>query len=229
MDGPPAGQTAERGSIDGDIGVVPLGTRPPCAYRVKQLSFQESMVMRKVVLAGLSAMALMLGGCGQNAENPATSASEPANTSPENAPGVTVADAIVRLPAVAGAPGVAYFAVALGSGPARKVSGVYVEGAERAEMHETVTENGVSSMQPVKDVALEKGKTITFSPGGLHIMLFGVADTLKPGGTTEITITLDNGDKVSAPARIESIGGQAEAHDMSGHDMSGMDHDMSKM
>ncbi len=37
MDSPPAGQTAERGSIDGDIGVVPLGTRPLCAYRVMQI------------------------------------------------------------------------------------------------------------------------------------------------------------------------------------------------
>jgi len=54
-------------------------------------------------------------------------------------------------------------------------------------------------------------------------MLFDVSDTLKAGQTTEITITLDNGDKVSVPAKIETIGG------MGNHDMSGMDHDMGKM
>ncbi len=180
--------------------------------------------MRNGMFAGLSAVALMLGGCGQKADNPGTAASESAAATPENAPGITVTEAMVRLPAVAGSPGVAYLTVAQGNGPSRKIAGVYVEGAERAEMHETVTESGVSSMRAVKDIALEPGKSTTFKPGGLHIMLFGVADTLKAGSTTEITITLDNGDKVSAPAKIESIGG-----DMGGHDMSGMNHDMSKM
>lgn len=184
--------------------------------------------MRKMMFVSLSAMALILGGCGQKTDKPTTDASESSAASPDNAPGVTVTDAIVRLPAVPGAPGVAYFAVNQGSGPARKIAGVYVEGAERAEMHETATEKGVSSMRAVKDVALATGKAIAFKPGGLHIMLFGVADTLKAGDTTEITITLDNGDKVSAPAKIESIGGAMDSA-AGDHDMSGMDHDMSKM
>ncbi len=49
-------------------------------------------------------------------------------------------------------------------------------------------------------------------------MLYEVGDTLKAGGTTEITITLDNGDKVSTPAKVEAFGAT-----------SGMDHDMGKM
>lgn len=102
--------------------------------------------MRNGVFAGLSAVALILGGCGEKSDSPSASASQSADATPENAPGTTVSDAIVRLPAVSGSPGVAYFNVAQGSGPARKIAGVYVEGVERAEMHETVTENGVSSI-----------------------------------------------------------------------------------
>ena len=172
--------------------------------------------MRNAMFAGLSAVALMLTGCGQKTDNPSAEASKTADATPENAPGITLSDAVVRLPAVAGAPGVAYFSVSQGSGPARKIAGVYVEGVERAEMHETVSENGVSSMRAVKDVALESGKTITFKPAGLHVMLFGLADTLKAGSATELTITLDNGDKASVPAKVESIGGA-------------MDRDMGKM
>lgn len=180
--------------------------------------------MRKVMFAGLSALALGLAGCGQNAREPSAAASEAADATPESAPGITLADAVVRLPVMAGSPGAAYFSVSQGSGAPRRIAGVYVEGAERAEMHETATANGVSSMKPVKDVGIESGKTVEFKPGGMHVMLFDIADTLKVGGTTEVTITLDNGDKVSVPARIEAIGG------MSGeHDMPGMDHDMSKM
>lgn len=171
--------------------------------------------MRNTMFAGLSAVALMMTGCGQNAENPSVAANDSAGATPENAPGITLTDAVVRLPAVAGSPGVAYFSVSQGSGPARKIAGVYVEGVERAEMHETVSENGVSSMRAVKDVALESGKTTTFKPAGLHVMLFGVADTLKAGSDTEITITLDNGDKASVPAKVENIGGAMADHDMS--------------
>lgn len=92
-------------------------------------------------------------------------------------------------------------------------------------MHETVTTNGISSMKPVKDVAIEAGKSVSFKPGGLHVMLFDVSDTLKQGGTTELTITLDNGDKATVPARIETLGSasmEGMDHDMSGHDMSKM-------
>lgn len=182
--------------------------------------------MRKVMFAGLSAMALVLSGCGQNADGPTAAASQSADATPENAPGVTLTDAVVRLPALPGSPGAAYFTVSQGSGPARKIAGVYVEGVERSEMHETVTEDGISSMRPIDEVALESGKATAFKPGGLHVMLFNLDDTLVAGGTTEITITLDNGDKASVPATIEAIGGKdtGEAHDESdmGHDMSRM-------
>lgn len=180
--------------------------------------------MRKAMFAGLSMVALALAGCGNNTAEPSATATETADATPESAPGITLSDAVVRLPVMAGSPGAAYFTVSQGSGAPRRIAGVYVEGAERAEMHETVTKNGVSSMNPVKDVGIEPGKTVEFKPGGMHVMLFDIADTLKVGGTTEITITLDNGDKASVPATIEAIGGAS-----GDHDISGTDHEMGKM
>lgn len=44
-------------------------------------------------------------------------------------------------------------------------------------------------------------------------MLFDIDPSLKIGGTTELTITLDNGDKASIPATIQGPGGME--HDMS--------------
>ena len=175
--------------------------------------------MHKLVLTGLSGIALTLTGCGQNSDAPSPAASDSAIAGPQNAPGVSVSDATVRMPAVEGRPGVAYFTASLVGGDPRKIAGVYVEGVGRTEMHETITTGGVSSMKAVKEVALAPGQPAQFKAGGLHIMLFEVGDTLKAGGTTELTITLDNGDKVSAPAKIEAFGAAA----------GGMDHDMSKM
>lgn len=189
--------------------------------------------MRKVVFAGLSVVALSLAGCGQKTEEASPTATASIDSAPENAPGINLTDAVVRLPAAPGRPGVAYFTVSQGSAAPRSIAAIYVEGAERAEMHETITDNGVSKMQPAKAVPIESGKSVQFKAGGLHVMLFGLGDTLKAGATTEITLTLDNGDKISAPARIEAIGGGMDANmDHSGMDHSGMDqsgHDMSAM
>ena len=179
--------------------------------------------MRKIVLAGLSALALSLSGCGQPADEAAPTAAASTDAAPQNAPGLNVSDAMIRLPAAPGRPGVAYFTVSQGDGDPHSIAAAYVEGVGRTEMHETVTENGVSKMQPVKAVPIEAGKSVQFKAGGLHVMLFDVADTLKAGGTTEITLTLDNGDKISAPAKIEAVGGGMGGDmDHSGHDMSEM-------
>lgn len=179
--------------------------------------------MRKIVLTGLSALALSLSACGQSADEAAPTAAASSDAAPQNAPGVSVTDAMIRLPAAPGRPGVAYFTVTQGDGTPKNIAAAYVEGVGRTEMHETVMENGVSKMQPVKAVPIEAGKTVQFKAGGLHVMLFDVADTLKAGETTEITLTLDNGDKISAPAKIEAVGGSMDASmDHSGHDMSKM-------
>lgn len=190
--------------------------------------------MHKFAVPGLAALALVLAGCGEKTAGAeaatnaaASSAAIPEN--PENAPGTALTDVVVQLPAVAGRPGVAYFNLSNGSGPARKLAGVHVDGVDRTEMHETKQENGISKMGQVKEVALEPGKTLSFAPGGYHVMLFDIDPALKASGTTEVTLTLDNGDKISAKATIRSVGGAAKktangTGGNSGHDMGAMDH-----
>ena len=127
--------------------------------------------MRKLAIIGLSTLALTLAACGQKAEDPTAQASSSAAAGPESAPGVVVTDAMVRLPAVPGTPGAAYFTVSQGSGAPRKIAAIHVEGAERAEMHETVDKNGISSMQQVKDVPIVGFSAIVYTVGIKSAML----------------------------------------------------------
>lgn len=160
--------------------------------------------MRRFGIAAVAAVAVALGGCGGEASGPAAGESTAAlDEAPDAAPGITVTDAIVRLPMAEGRPGVAFFTISQGSGAPRKVAAVYVEGVGRAEMHESKMEGGAMSMAPVREIPLESGKSVEFKPGGLHIMLYDFGTGLTAGGTTELTVTLDNGDKVSATARVE--------------------------
>jgi copper(I)-binding protein len=155
----------------------------------------------------LGALALALGACSrtpQNAPADAASASKaPVSTGPIGAPGIALTDAVIQLPLVSGNPGVAYFTVSQAADAARKLVGVSVDGAGRAEMHESKTTGGVSSMEEVTAVAIEPGKSV----------LFGVDKALKPGMTRELTATFDNGDKTTVLAKVQSgAGGGAMDH-----------------
>lgn len=151
---------------------------------------------------------LGLAGCKQDAK-PKT---EPTDAAAVDAkPGTTVSAARLILPAVKGSPGAAYFAVANGSSGTIAIAAVSIEGAAKAEMHQTVG----GTMTPVERIDIAPGTAVAFEPGALHVMAYDLSDKLKPGTTTELTITFADGDKVSTPVKIES---RSEAA------MGGMDH-----
>lgn len=159
-------------------------------------------------LPAIALSTLALTACDrQTTSEPSPAASAVTDATPENAPGVTLTDAVVQLPAVAGRPGVAYFSVSQGNGAPRKLVAVHVDGAGSAQMHESMMADGVASMAEIKELPLEAGKAVEFAPGGRHVMLFDIDPALKVGGITEMTITLDNGDKASVPAKIEGPAG----------------------
>ena len=149
---------------------------------------------------------LALQGCGDSGKNPEATASASTEAAPEAKPGLAVSDGVLILPAVAGRPGAAYFTVANNGAKATALAAVYVEGAAKAEIHETMG----GKMQPLTRLDLPVGATIEFARGGKHVMLFDLADTLKAGSTTEMTLTFADGDKLSTPLRIESAGGMPD-------------------
>ncbi|WP_295633025.1 copper chaperone PCu(A)C [Novosphingobium sp.] len=173
----------------------------------------------------LGAMALVLASCGKAPKDapkdaPADAASAsmaPVAIGPIGTPGIALTDAVIQLPLVSGNPGVAYFKVSQVSGAARKLVGVTVDGAARAEMHESRTAGGVSSMDEVKSVAIEPGKGVEFKPGSYHVMLFEVEKALKPGMTRELTATFDNGDKTTVLAKVQSGTGDGAPIDHMDH------------
>lgn len=154
--------------------------------------------------------AVALAACQQN-KAPEPAASEA--VAPDAKPGITAGDGVLRLPAVKGNPAAAYFSVSNGGPAAATLAAVSVDGAGKAEMHES----SGGTMAPLKEVPLGVGQTVKFAPGGKHVMLFDLDPKLAAGGTTEMTLVFAGGDKASIPLKIEPAGG-----DMA--DMPGMDH-----
>lgn len=161
---------------------------------------------RTVLLAGLFASAAGLAGCkGSQAPTPSESTAAADAMGPDAKPGVTAGGARLVLPAVPGRPGVAYFRVGNNTGAKIAIAGVHVDGVGKTEMHKT--SGGV--MSPVETVEVAPGAVVTFAPGGLHVMAFEIGDTLKAGGSSELTMTFADGDKISIPIKVEAMGAAA--------------------
>lgn len=114
-------------------------------------------------------------------------------------------DAYVRLPAVAGRPGVAYFTVHGGKDAATLVS-VTSPLVIKTELHESMSQGGMASMAPVKDVPVPAKATIKFAPGGKHVMLFDINRSVQAGGKATLVFTFSNGDRLEVDAPVIAAG-----------------------
>lgn len=160
--------------------------------------------LHPVALAVVAA-ALAVGGCDSSAPGPTAEASATPTTAATAPAGVVLSDAEVRLPAVAGRPGAAYFTIS--STTARKIVDVTVAGAGSAEMHETKRVDGAMTMAGISELALAPNEPAVFKPSGHHVMLFDVDPALAPGSSTLLTLTFDNGETATIPATVVNAGG----------------------
>jgi copper(I)-binding protein len=142
--------------------------------------------------------ALALAGCDRAAE-PVEKVAAGAD--------LTISDGRLVLPAVAGNPGAAYFKVTNGTAEPASLAAASIEGAAKAEMHET----SGGSMAPLTTLTIGPGATASFERGGKHVMAFGLPRSLEPGGTAQMTLTFAGGATATGPLQVEAAGG-GEAH-----------------
>ena len=141
-------------------------------------------------LIAVMAACAMLGGCGDKAA-------------------AGVEGAWLRLPAVPGRPGAAYFHLRAGDRPQTLVA-VSTPAAIRAELHESMGgSGGMMSMTPLRQVAVPAGGSIDFAPGGRHVMLFDVSPALKPGATAKLVLKFADGKAIETQAKVVGPGGSA--------------------
>lgn len=137
------------------------------------------------LIAALAALA----GCGEDGRDPVAS----------------VENAWVRLPAAPGLPAAGYFAADLSS-PRDAIVAVTSPSAQRIEMHQSVSERGVSRMVPVERVGREGVEAIRFEPGGRHLMIHGLDPALRPTDQIELNFRFAQAPPVSVRARVAQAG-----------------------
>lgn len=120
-------------------------------------------------------------------------------------------DAWVRLPAVQGRPGAAYFTVK-GGAQATTLLAVSTPAAIRTEIHEMKHEGGMMTMAPLKDVPVAAGAQVAFAPGGKHVMLFDISPDVRAGTRVPLRLSFADGKTLEVQADVRAAGDTHESH-----------------
>jgi copper(I)-binding protein len=103
-----------------------------------------------------------------------------------------IGNLIVEVRARATPPGISvgaiYFSIKNTGSAADRLVSVSTPVAGKVELHETHLVNGVMQMREVTSVECPAGATVKATPGGLHVMLLGLAAPLAAG--TQINVSL---------------------------------------
>lgn len=89
-------------------------------------------------------------------------------------------------------------------GAASPVAGV-------TEIHEMKMDGGVMKMRAVARLDLPAGKPVILGPGGYHVMLMNLKQTIKTGDSVPLTLQFEGKDK-----KVEMIEVVAEVRDLTG-------------
>ncbi len=161
---------------------------------------------RKFGIFGAAALvALVLSGC------------DGANSLKKEA--LLVTDVRVALAATPDRPSAVYFTIEGGPVATRLVA-VQAKAAQRVEMHETVMENGMATMKPLKFAEVPKLKNVEFKPGGKHVMAWGVNAGAVKANKFPMVFMFTNGDNIEVDGVFmspEDMAKQKSADHGAGH------------
>ena len=76
------------------------------------------------------------------------------------------------------------------------ITGVSAEVAGHTSLHETRIERDRSTMRPVAQLSIKAGERVSLKPGGLHIMLMKLSESLTDGQSIDICLDLENNDRL---------------------------------
>lgn len=130
-------------------------------------------------------LAVILTGCGAGDE----SEQQPAAIEGE---GISVEGSWVR-PAQEGRMSAGYFLITNFEGIDDTLTGISSGAAELTEIHESYErEEGMMGMREVPELTIPAQSTVSFEPGGLHIMFIQVTQSIEEGDQVEVTLHFAN-------------------------------------
>ena len=88
------------------------------------------------------------------------------------------------------------------------VVGVRSPVASHVMVHETTLTAGKSQMRAFDRLVIAPGKSLTFAPGGLHVMVSGFKRNVLVGQTVPLVLVLSDGSTVAVAAVVRPVDAQ---------------------
>jgi copper(I)-binding protein len=93
------------------------------------------------------------------------------------------------------------------------VSPVILTGAESPAcgmlmLHQSMESGGMSRMDDVRSVSVPAGGSISFAPGGYHLMCTKPTTAMTPGKTVTVTLIFGNGARTEANFAVKNAAGK---------------------
>ncbi len=110
---------------------------------------------------------------------------------------ITVELAVARAVAPGAPVSGAYMQITNGDDAPHALVAAHADVAENVELHNHVMEDGMMKMRRMDSVPLPAGETVTFEPGGLHVMLIGLTGPLEAGSRFDIELQFEDDSRQS--------------------------------
>jgi copper(I)-binding protein len=95
-----------------------------------------------------------------------------------------------------------YFTIKNNGNAADQLVSAWSDVAQETQMHKSTLANGISSMQPVSEVDVPAGGSVTFDPGSYHVMLVGLHRDLNVGDHFDLTLTFKQAGDVRVSVEV---------------------------
>ncbi|MEJ0041513.1 MAG: copper chaperone PCu(A)C [Rhizomicrobium sp.] len=104
---------------------------------------------------------------------------------------VSVSHAYLRL--IPGVPAAGYFTLSNRTKAAITLTGAHSADCGMLMMHRSSTEGGMARMEDASALAVAAGRSLSFAPGGYHLMCMDPSPRLRVGGTATVTLEFGGG------------------------------------
>ncbi len=115
---------------------------------------------------------------------------------------ISVSGAFARATVGSADTGAAYITIANRGSQDDALVGAISSASASVEFHEMNMSGGMMRMRALQRVAIPAGATVSFSPGGNHLMLIGLKAPLKAGSKISLTLEFERARAIAVQADV---------------------------
>jgi copper(I)-binding protein len=154
------------------------------------------MISRRSIFSMAAALGILVFGVQIHADKKADSQPQTAE--------IQVSDAFVRTPVPGRNITAGFFTLHNPSSKAVTLVAVHADFAGRAELHSHTHSDGMMRMRKEESIEIPAQGTFRFAPGGYHVMLFDLRETLQSGDQVPLRLEFSDGRHLAVTAAVRS-------------------------